>query len=115
VSVVLPLPSNLSVLKNWHYLHRGSGTLAFRLPRPTALRALLKATGPLAAPSANPAGQPPATTIKEARAYFGLKVAVYADGNAHSGSPSTLVHLAADGALTLLRPGATKIKADKVQ
>ena len=65
VSVVLPCAS-----KKFSYLHRGTKTLAFRLPKPVALRKLLKSVGPLVAPSANWEGERPARTIREAKKYF---------------------------------------------
>jgi tRNA A37 threonylcarbamoyladenosine synthetase subunit TsaC/SUA5/YrdC len=53
------------------YLHRGTKTLAFRLPAQKDLQNLLLKTGPLIAPSANLEGLPPARNISEARGYFG--------------------------------------------
>jgi len=73
-------------------------TVALRLPhRAPELRELLRQTGPLAAPSANPEGAPPAATIAEGRACFGDEVDYYLDGDAAgwrmTGSPSRLVAL----------------------
>ena len=63
------------------HLVRTNATLAFRVvPPETGLSELIRRVGPLLAPSANPAGQPPAATINEAIAYFGDEVAVYVDG-----------------------------------
>lgn len=87
------------------YLHRGTHTLAFRLPNDEQLRAFVRESGPLIAPSANPEGQPPATTIAEARAYFGENVDFYIDGGMLSGAPSTLIALDANGVATVLREG----------
>jgi L-threonylcarbamoyladenylate synthase len=78
------------------YLHRGSGGLSFRLPAREDLRVWLRQTGPLVAPSANPQGQPPATTVAEAQAYFGDAVAAYVDGGELPGHPSALVDLRGD-------------------
>ena len=44
------------------------------------LARLINQTGPLLAPSANPAGMPPAKNITEAINYFGDMVSVYVDG-----------------------------------
>ncbi|MEK7091935.1 MAG: L-threonylcarbamoyladenylate synthase [Patescibacteria group bacterium] len=88
VSIILPLKK--AALKHFKYLHRGTGTLAFRLPYPKALRTLLLATGPLVAPSANPEGLPPAQTIKQARVYFGGQVDFYQAGPVKN-QPSTLI------------------------
>jgi len=68
ISVILPCPS-----KKFSYLHRGTRTLAFRLPKPVALRKLLESVGPLVAPSANWEGERPARTIREAKKYFSAK------------------------------------------
>lgn len=85
VSVVLPCSS-----PRFFYLHRGQKTLAFRLPAKKNLVTLLKKTGPLAAPSANIEGLPPARNIKEAKKYFGDKVDFYQRGLI-SGHPSQIV------------------------
>jgi len=74
ISVILPCRS-----KKFSYLHRGTKTLAFRLPAEASakaglpsfsLRKLLKSVGPLVAPSANWEGERPARTIQEAKKYF---------------------------------------------
>lgn len=85
------------------WLHGGTHTLALRLPADESLRALLRESGPLIAPSANPEGFPPATTVDEARAYFGDTVDFYIDGAVRQGNPSTLIVLQADGTQTVLR------------
>jgi len=88
VSVVLPCKG-----KSFAYIHRGSETIAFRLPKPKWLRDLLSETGPLVAPSANPEGQPPAKNIKEAKLYFANRVAFYVDGGELDSPPSTVISL----------------------
>lgn len=77
----------------WAHIARGTGALAFRLPAKEDLRALLRATGPLIAPSANPEGLPSAKTIAEARAYFGDEICCYEDQGELRGNPSTLWRL----------------------
>jgi len=73
------------------YLHRGTHTLAYRVPDRDDLRRLLTNTGPLIAPSANPESKLPATTLLEAQAYFGDKVDGYVDGGTIAGdAPSTV-------------------------
>lgn len=86
VSVILKCIS-----KRFAYLHRGTKTLAFRLPAKKFLRAFLKKTGPLVAPSANLEGKPPAQTIIEAWHYFGDRVDFYIDGGRLDRKPSKLV------------------------
>lgn len=104
VSVILPC--NNPDLK---YLHRGTNSLAFRLPDDHQLRSLLKQTGPLIAPSANPEGLPPALTIAEAQKYFGKKLEFYVDAGVKKSLPSTLIKIE-DGKVAVLRRGAKKIK-----
>lgn len=84
------------------YLHRGTKTLAFRLPKPYWLRKLLAVTGPLAAPSANLEGMPPARTIKEAKKYFGKRANFYMNGGRISGKSSKLLRIK-NNAITIIR------------
>ena len=87
------------------HLVRTDATLAFRaVPPETALSKLIQCVGPLLAPSANLAGQPPATTINEATAYFGDEVAVYVDGGEIKGvMPSRIITYTDDGQVITLR------------
>ena len=85
VSVILPCPH-----PEWAYLHRGTQTLAFRIPAKATLRRLLRQTGPLVAPSANPEGLTPARTLAEAQAYFGDEVDYYRRGRTRN-QASTIV------------------------
>jgi L-threonylcarbamoyladenylate synthase len=85
------------------YLHRGTYTLAFRLPTQRDLQNLLKETGPLVAPSANTEGSPPAININQAREYFGQQVDLYIDGGKIIGKPSKVIKLNTDGFVTVLR------------
>jgi L-threonylcarbamoyladenylate synthase len=104
VSVVMPCPS-----RKFAYLHRGTKTLAFRVPEPAWLRMLLKKTGPLVAPSANIEGEAPAKTIAEATRYFGAKIEFYGNAGKRVSQPSTIVKIE-DGKLLVLRKGAGRIK-----
>jgi len=85
------------------YLHRGTKTLAFRLPAQDSLKALLLEVGPLIAPSANPEGLLPAEDIKEAKKYFGNSVDYYMDMGRLAGKPSKLIKLQKDGTVDILR------------
>jgi len=98
-TVVLPLMPR--VQKKFRYLHRGKNTLGFRIPQRKGLLRLLKKTGPLIAPSANPEGLEPARTIGEARSYFGEKVDFYLGGRV-SKKASRIVALKS-GKLVVLR------------
>ncbi len=108
VSIVLPIASGKkSALKKFEYLHRGTGTLAFRVPKPLWLRDLLQETGPLVAPSANFEGEPPALTIRAAKKYFGKNVDFYADAGKLISKPSTLIKIE-KGKVIVLREGAVR-------
>ncbi|OGY97766.1 MAG: threonylcarbamoyl-AMP synthase [Candidatus Liptonbacteria bacterium RIFCSPLOWO2_01_FULL_56_20] len=107
VSVVLPCRG-----RKFAYLHRGRRTLAFRMPAWKPLAAFLKITGPLVSTSVNPEGKPPATSIREARKYYGNRVAFYIDKGRLASAPSTLVALAR-GRVAILRQGAARIRGTK--
>jgi L-threonylcarbamoyladenylate synthase len=85
------------------YLHRGTKTLAIRLPVSPSLRKLLLETGPLIAPSANPEGLPPAQNISQAKTYFSDSVNMYMNGGEIAGKPSKLIKLHKDGQIDILR------------
>ena len=108
VSVKFPFPSISTKSLSLTYLHCGTNTLAFRLPKPASLRSMLKKTGPLIAPSANRENQQPAATIAIARRYFGDKIDFYVAGKKLVGKPSTLVVLQA-GKIIVVRPGIAKL------
>lgn len=77
VSIILPTTDN-SV--DTHYIHKGTHGIAFRIPDDKALQKILRETGPLIAPSANPEKHPPAQNIQQAHDYFGDTVDYYLDG-----------------------------------
>lgn len=99
VSVVLSCP-----YKKFYYLHRGTKSIAFRIPSNISLINLLKITGPLVAPSANLAGQKNATTIDQAKKYFKDKIDFYINKGIKDSSPSTLIKLEGDK-IKILRQG----------
>lgn len=79
---------------------------------PLAL-ALARALGaPITATSANPSGQPPAMDTARARAYFGDAVAYLDAGPAPGERASTVVAIAADGSVAVLRAGPIDVSAD---
>lgn len=109
VSVVLPMACRRKrTLKKFVHLHRGTKTLAFRVPKPAWFRKVLEETGPIIAPSANLEGEPPALTIRAAKKYFGKNVDFYADAGPLVSKPSTLIKIA-QGNVAVLREGAVKI------
>lgn len=103
VSVILPCPD-----ERFAYLHRGTETIAFRVPDKSDLRELLCETGPLIAPSANRQGESPAKTIEEAEEYFGSDADFYVDAGTLDSEPSTVVKIE-NGKLVIVRQGAVKI------
>ncbi len=98
VSVILPS------VKAPIWIRRSNGSVAYRLPDDDGLRLLLQQVGPLIAPSANPQGMPPATSIDEAIHYFSDKVDFYVDGGpVMNAEPSRLVRFDEHGKVTRLR------------
>lgn len=104
-----PLSLVAPVAKTEAYLHRGTHTLAYRVPDRADLRKLLALSGPLVAPSANTQGNPPATTIAEAYAYFGDRIDGYVDGGMLDGAAPSTVAAVQDGAVRVLRQGVLRL------
>lgn len=103
LSIILPCSN-----PKFKYLHRGTNSLAFRMPKNDELLEVLKEVGPIVAPSANFEGQKIAENINEAKKYFGNRVAFYLDGGTVNSTPSTLVGFE-DGSLKILRQGSFKV------
>jgi len=103
ISIILPCK-----LKKFSYLHRGTDSLAFRMPKKKNLISLLNKTGPLVAPSANVENMDPATTIKEAKRYFGDKVDFYYSQGKAKKSASAII-LFVDGGIKVIRKGDKKL------
>ncbi|OIO45892.1 hypothetical protein COU05_03930 [bacterium (Candidatus Gribaldobacteria) CG10_big_fil_rev_8_21_14_0_10_37_21] len=91
------------------YLKPLNNTLAFRMPKPSPPRSLLKETGPLIAPSCNPKGESPAETIGQAKNYFTSKVDFYFNKGKLKSSPSTIVAFKGEN-VVVLRQGQFKIR-----
>lgn len=102
VSVITPCDAALQ------YIHQGVGSLAVRIPDDPWLQGLLRQTGPLLTSSANQPGEPPATTIAEAKHYFGDDVVWYEDGGVINRAPSTVIRVI-DDAIEVVRRGAVDI------
>lgn len=86
------------------HLQRQDGTLAFRLVRNCELTTIIDATGPLLAPSANPEGLEPATSVEQAVDYFGDKIALYVDGGeVTSNIPSKIIAINDDDEIEIIR------------
>jgi len=108
-------PNKISVVlscrnKKFSYLHKGTGSLAFRSPicingsRNRGLAYFLKKTGPLVAPSANWEGYEPSRNIRGARGYFGDRIDFYVDAGTKMSLPSTLIMIK-NGEIEILREG----------
>lgn len=103
ITVVFDLPE--SKIDKFQYLHRGTNSLAFRIPNDENLLEMLKEVGkPVVAPSANPEGKKPANNIQEAIKYFGNKIDLYVKGNKKSDKGSTIIKLE-NGRINLIREG----------
>ena len=88
----------------------GRSTLAIRIPDHERLRALLRATGPLTATSANRSGEAPRLDPDStARLLGAVDHRVIDDGVLPGGAPSTLVRWER-GRLRVLRPGRFPIE-----
>lgn len=108
VSVIIPCGQSL------FYLHQGTDSLAVRIPDDSSLLGLLQQTGPLLTSSANQPGEPPATTIDEARAYFSDQVDWYEDGGFVNSEPSTVIKFV-DDAIQIIRLGAVKFDESHIK
>lgn len=105
VSVILSCKNN-----KFSYLHRGAGSLAFRLPKNKNLAGFLKKTGPLVAPSANWEGCESVKNVKEAIKYFKDGIEFYIDLGTKKSLPSTLIEINR-GKMAVIREGAVNIRA----
>lgn len=85
-----------------HY--RGVDTVAVRLPKHPELIAILLSAGPIISTSANISGLPPASTIEQAKSYFGDAVDAYYDEGLLAGEASTIIRVK-DQEIELLRQG----------
>ncbi|ACO04858.1 MAG TPA: threonylcarbamoyl-AMP synthase [Persephonella sp.] len=111
ITVVIDLQDDCK--ERFFYLHRGKGSLGFRIPDSDQLiKVMERIERPLIAPSANPEGKKPAEDIDQAVSYFGSKVDLYIDGGTVKGKePSTVVKI--DNGITVIREGS--IKKDEIK
>jgi len=87
-------PGKVSIILN---------NIAFRLPAKKSLIEILRKTGPLVAPSANPENLEPAENIIKAKEYFGENVDFYLSGGTLKSNPSTLIKINTKGGTEILR------------
>lgn len=107
-------PASLSVVVDAanvaDYLKADRDALPLRIPDSEQLLGLLEKTGPLMTTSANKPGEPTATTVKAAMAYFDDEVDFYVDaGDLGERPPSTIIGFDNNGNIIVHRDGAVKI------
>lgn len=102
VSVIIDADETLS------HIHFGLGSIACRIPKQTALQALLEQTGPLLTSSANKTGHPVVDSVQSAAQLFGDSVDGYVDGGVLGNVASTIVRIEND-TMTLIRQGDVRI------
>jgi L-threonylcarbamoyladenylate synthase len=104
LTLVLPLRTDSGIAS---LVTAGLPTIAIRVPTHPAMQALFKACGrPLAAPSANASGRISPTRAAHVAASLGGRIPMIIDAGACTvGLESTIVAVAEDGTLRLLRPG----------
>lgn len=91
-SIILP-----TIDEQFEYLHRGTDTIAFRIPDDEELRSFIKETGPIIAPSACPEGMEPAETAQMVRSYFGTDLNFVIDSGPREESPVTILRNTEEG------------------
>ncbi len=107
-------PASLSVVIDAtdvaQYLKADRQSLPVRIPDSLPLLNMLEKTGPLMTTSANHPGEPTATTIRAAMAYFGDQVDFYVDaGDLGERTPSTIIGFDDSGEVVVYRKGAVEI------
>jgi len=109
ITVIIDLPRSVS--DKFRYLHRGTGSIAFRIPGDLELARLMETTGiPLVAPSANPEGMPPAVDADSALDYFGNAIDGYVRGKSVKNAlPSTIVRVK-KGKPEIVREGSISVE-----
>ena len=87
--------------------NRGEGTTGFRVPAHAGTREVLRrARVAAAAPSANPAGHPPALTAREVLDYFDGRIEYVLDGGTAAGQIASTVVAVSESGCEVLREGA---------
>ena len=79
--------------KEYKYLHRGMGTIAFRLPKHKDLLSIIKVTGPIVSTSANISDFQPINSVPEAQKLFKDKVNFMLDRGSLENKPSKIIRI----------------------
>jgi L-threonylcarbamoyladenylate synthase len=91
-------------------LTAGTGTVGVRMPGHPIALALVEAAGfPITAPSANPSGEPPATTAVGVRRYFGGRVDLVLDGGTTAGGAGSTIADCTSWPPRILRRGPVEL------
>ncbi len=107
LTLVLPKTANVPDLAT-----AGLPSVAVRFPDHPVAQALIRAAGPVVAPSANRFGRISPTRAEHVVAELGDRVGLVLDGGpCRVGVESTILALAPDGSLQLLRPGGTAVRS----
>ena len=102
-TLVVPLRTGAAVAKA---VTAGLDTIALRMPQHRIARSIIRAAGPVAAPSANRSGFISPTTAAHVLSSLDGKIDLVLDaGSTMSGVESTILKLRADGRFEELRPG----------
>lgn len=88
VSILLPIDKS-----GFEYLHKGTGYIAFRIPKKVNLLKMLEQTGPLVSTTANISGKEPAKNIQKAIEYLGDRIDFYIDEGSLDNPPSRVVKI----------------------
>ncbi len=104
-----PISVVISVDGSLDYLSQTIGSLAFRVVADPEIIKLLNVTGPLLTSSANLPGQPVASTVTQAKGYFGNQVDFYVDGGDLSGRLASTIIKLEGGIIRVLRQGSIKV------
>lgn len=104
-----PLSIELPLTDEFAYLFQSGPHRAFRVVADQYIAGFLEKTGMLLTSSANRTGHPPATTIAQAKEYFGDQVDFYVEGGDLSDRPPSTVAIIRGGKLHVVRPGAVTI------
>lgn len=101
LTIVLPKRSDVPDV-----ITAGLDSVALRVPAHTTILDILRETGPLVAPSANPSGKPSPTKAHHVEQDYEGKVLVVDGGSTQIGLESTVVDCRNPNEFMILRPGA---------
>lgn len=101
LTIILPKHPNVSDL-----ITAGLDSVALRVPAHAMMLKILKKTGPLVAPSANPSGMPSPTKAIHVEQDYDGQISVVDGGSTQIGLESTVIDCRNENEFVILRPGA---------